>query len=89
MDSHHHIFGDIYYHGKECAYCLMPRRENDCSGCPINIYTGFEDCRYTPWVHFHDAVVMRDRNECRIQAIRMRDFILYTKPKEFDGRGRI
>jgi len=50
--------------GEYCALCQIyappissDRRRNIllCAGCPINLYTGFAQCKRTPWASFSGA----------------------------------
>ncbi len=68
----------IDYDADGCSYCVVGL---DCDeGCPVYKITKTGGCRGTPWMAFDSAVESLNWPEARTHAIRMRDFLLRTKP---------
>jgi len=44
------------FFGSDCPLCTLIHKnsETDCEGCPIEQYTGIDDCRSTPYYDFVD-----------------------------------
>ena len=76
----------IVYNGGGCAYCNNYRNYYiSCQGCPISEKTGFRGCHGTPWYDFSNAVMHDNKPEALRHAIRMRDYILFSKPDDVRG----
>jgi hypothetical protein len=71
----------LSYNDDQCAYCLN-KSGIDCDGCLIANKSGEYGCEGTPWPNFAIAMENNDLDKAYINAIRMRDFIIYSKPEE-------
>jgi len=36
---------------RNCAFCTRYYEENNCAGCPVSTYTGYDECGNTPYVN--------------------------------------
>jgi len=71
----------IIYSGSSCAYCIAFDSTLECKGCLISDLTHREQCRGTPYYAFRAALQRNDPEGALIQAVRMRDVCLQTKPE--------
>lgn len=74
--------GYIPYGVSGCDYCFTHRDCSGCGVCPIAVKTGLDCCDGTSWLAFHEAVKHHSRGIALVLAVRMRDFIIFSRPEE-------